>query len=52
MGGPLTVAVEDLHHVRDHGGLVQNLPDGLEEGPPVVAGGNGALTGTSGEGNV
>lgn len=37
---------------RDHGGLGQNLPIGLEEGPPVVAGGNGALTGTSGEGVV
>lgn len=37
---------------RDHGGMVHILPNGLEEVPPVVAGGNGVLTGTSGEGNV
>jgi hypothetical protein len=52
MGGPLSVAVEDLHLERDHGGLVQNLPEGLEEGPPVVAGGNDALQALDGLGTV
>ena len=37
---------------RAHGGMDHILPIGLEEVPPVGAGGNGALTGTSGEGVV
>ena len=37
---------------RVHGGMDHILPIGLEEVPLVDAGGNGALTGTSGEGVV
>ena len=37
---------------RAHGGMDHILPIGLEEVPPVGAGGNGVLTGTSGEGVV
>jgi hypothetical protein len=44
------VAPPPLH--RAHGGMDHILPIGLEEVPPVGAGGNGALTGTSGEGDV
>ena len=34
---------------RAHGGMDHILPNGLEEVPPVGAGGNGVLTGTVGE---
>ena len=49
LGGPQPVGLaEDLQNVREHGGLGQNLPDGLEEGPPVFAGGNDVLQASDG----
>jgi hypothetical protein len=38
-----TVVVANSQYVREHGGLGQNFPIGLEEGPPVFAGGNDVL---------
>ena len=37
---------------REYGGLGQNLPIGLEEGPPVLAGGNDVLQDLNGLGTV
>lgn len=48
----VTRAVSRVPLHRAHGGMVHILPNGLEEVPPVGAGGIGALTGTSGEGVV
>lgn len=39
----VTRAVSRLPLHREHGGLGQNLPIGLEEGPPVFAGGSDVL---------
>ena len=50
--GTLAYELTRASHVRVHGGMDHILPIGLEEVPLVDAGGNGALTGTSGEGVV
>jgi hypothetical protein len=44
--GPGVILGRPLH--RDHGGMVHILPNGLEEVPPVVAGGNDVLQASDG----